>query len=400
MTRTSPAQRRARRRSERVRLLAQALVLTAVVAGTSAFAVLHKTVTVDVDGAVSTVSAFGRTVADVLADQGVVVVPGDLVFPAPGDRVANGSEIVVRHGRDVVVEIDGVRTAVWTTAQTVDEVLAELDFRQEVLASASRSAPLGRDLLRVSTAKDLTVAVDGQAIALATTAVTVREAVAEAGVVLGEHDQVSVALDAQAVDGLMIMITRVQGVLASETTALPFQSVRQDDETLDTGREVVEVHGREGSSTVTFWSYQVNGAEIGRSVLAERVITPPVDELIRVGTFVPPPPPPTPAVAAVEPGTARAIGLELTLARGWDENQFACLDALWTKESGWRSNAHNSSSGAHGIPQALPGSKMASAGADWETNAATQITWGLGYIAGRYATPCGAWEHSVARNWY
>ena len=72
---------------------------------------------------------------------------------------------------------------------------------------------------------------------------------------------------------------------------------------------------------------------------------------------------------------------------------------LWNRESGWRTTAQNSS-GAYGIPQALPGSKMASAGADWRTNAATQIKWGLGYISGRYGTPCGAWGHSQSTGWY
>ena len=73
---------------------------------------------------------------------------------------------------------------------------------------------------------------------------------------------------------------------------------------------------------------------------------------------------------------------------------------LWQKESNWRYTARNPSSGAYGIPQSLPGSKMASAGADWQTNPATQIKWGLGYIAARYGTPCSAWAHSQQVNWY
>ena len=85
---------------------------------------------------------------------------------------------------------------------------------------------------------------------------------------------------------------------------------------------------------------------------------------------------------------------------GWGDDQFGCLVSLWNRESGWNSQAYNSSSGAFGIPQALPGSKMASAGADWQTNAATQISWGLGYIAGRYGNPCGAWSHSESVGWY
>jgi len=108
----------------------------------------------------------------------------------------------------------------------------------------------------------------------------------------------------------------------------------------------------------------------------------------------------TPPFIAPDPGTAQAIAYEMVLARGWGDDQFACLRALWQKESGWRVNAYNASSGAYGIPQSLPGSKMASAGADWETNPATQITWGLGYISGRYGDPCGAWASSQSRGWY
>ena len=92
-------------------------------------------------------------------------------------------------------------------------------------------------------------------------------------------------------------------------------------------------------------------------------------------------------------------------ARGYAQSvlsadQFGCLDSLFAKESGWNAHAMNPSSGAYGIPQALPGSKMASAGADWQTNPVTQVKWGLGYIASRYGTPCAAWGHSQSVGWY
>jgi hypothetical protein len=90
---------------------------------------------------------------------------------------------------------------------------------------------------------------------------------------------------------------------------------------------------------------------------------------------------------------SRAIGCTLTLKAGFGIAQFPCLDKLWKHESGWNYRAENRGSGAYGIPQALPGSKMKSAGADWKTNPATQIEWGLGYIKGRYDSPCGAWSH-------
>lgn len=107
-----------------------------------------------------------------------------------------------------------------------------------------------------------------------------------------------------------------------------------------------------------------------------------------------------PAAGTPDPGSAKAIALGLVTARGWGGDQYNCLVSLWNRESGWNAFAHNKSSGAYGIPQALPGTKMASAGADWATNPATQITWGLGYITARYGTPCGAWASSQSRGWY
>ncbi len=106
------------------------------------------------------------------------------------------------------------------------------------------------------------------------------------------------------------------------------------------------------------------------------------------------------AVSGTSAAEAQAIARGMVSARGWGDDQFSCLVSLWNKESGWNYLAYNRSSGATGIPQALPGSKMASAGADWQTNPATQITWGLGYISGRYGTPCGAWSHSQSTGWY
>ncbi|MFI7704447.1 lytic transglycosylase domain-containing protein [Nonomuraea sp. NPDC049480] len=100
------------------------------------------------------------------------------------------------------------------------------------------------------------------------------------------------------------------------------------------------------------------------------------------------------------PGSNKATAKAMLGQFGFGGDQWGCLEALWTKESGWNERAMNRYSGAYGIPQSLPGTKMASAGADWQTNAATQIKWGLGYIKGRYGTPCAAWGHSQRVGWY
>lgn len=117
-------------------------------------------------------------------------------------------------------------------------------------------------------------------------------------------------------------------------------------------------------------------------------------------THVNQPPASSSSGKGVSPSTAQSIAKGLLPKYGFSSGQFSCLVNLWNYESGWRWNATNRSSGAYGIPQALPASKMASVGSDWRTNAKTQIKWGLNYIKGRYGSPCGAWSHFKSYNWY
>ena len=99
-------------------------------------------------------------------------------------------------------------------------------------------------------------------------------------------------------------------------------------------------------------------------------------------------------------GKNQRIGKGLAADRGWTGRQWVCLKRLWYRESGWSTRSSNSSGTAWGIPQALPGSKMAKFGSDWRTNPVTQIKWGLHYIDNRYGSPCAAWAHSESHNWY
>ncbi|MBF4163114.1 transglycosylase SLT domain-containing protein [Nocardioides sp. CBS4Y-1] len=102
----------------------------------------------------------------------------------------------------------------------------------------------------------------------------------------------------------------------------------------------------------------------------------------------------------IDPDSNRGLGYHLMLQFGFAPDQWPSLDALWQRESGWNQLAENASSGAYGIPQSLPGSKMAVIAPDWRTNPETQITWGLAYIAARYGNPDGAWAHSQRVGWY
>jgi hypothetical protein len=107
----------------------------------------------------------------------------------------------------------------------------------------------------------------------------------------------------------------------------------------------------------------------------------------------------TPVASPAASGSPEQIAEAMLGSFGWSAGQYSCLYPLWEHESGWSVTAANPD-GAYGIPQALPGAKMASAGADWQTDAATQIRWGLEYIKSMYGSPCGAWGHEQAAGWY
>ena len=259
--------------------------------------------------------------------------------------------------------------------------------------SASRSASLGRDTLRVSTLKTIHLVVDGQVIDGVSSAATVRDALRDIGLVL-ERGRPGVR-PARRDRG-----RRARG------PGDPREHRRRDRDRgravrvpggrgprLVKGNKVIATKGKAGVRTTTYELQVVGGVVTGRTPIASVVTVAPVTQVTKVGTAELP----DPSVVAVEPGTAQALGKELAAARGWGDDQFACLLSLWNQESGWRVNAENKSSGAYGIPQALPGSKMATVGADWRTNPATQITWGLNYIGGRYGDPCGACAHSRPR---
>jgi len=190
----------------------------------------------------------------------------------------------------------------------------------------------------------------------------------------------------------------IQVVTRTEEETIEHSSVEQDDASELEGTKKVVTEGEDGTALVSYTVTLQDGEEVDREGGIRVVVDEPVDEVIAVGTKKEPVLPAIPATTNA--GANRALGRELAAQRGWTGEQWECLNALFTKESNWRHNAQNPSSGAYGIPQSLPGSKMASVASDWRTNPATQITWGLNYIKSRYGTPCGAWSHSVARGWY
>jgi hypothetical protein len=177
--------------------------------------------------------------------------------------------------------------------------------------------------------------------------------------------------------------------------AIPHGSSETVDPNAKVGSTRVVQAGVPGVELVSYTVTKVNGIEVERQAGVTVVVQAPQDEIIAIGSLE------IPQTTPAQQGSNRELGQRLASELyGWSGDEWLCLDNLWSRESGWRHTAENKSSGAYGIPQALPGDKMAAYGADWRTNPEPQIKWGLAYIQGRYGTPCGAWSFFLRKNWY
>ena len=254
--------------------------------------------------------------------------------------------------------------------------------------------------------------VDGKTISASTQAETWGQALSDAGVSVDDNDTASVDLTAAPVDGAVVTV-----VQTNVDTAIKAGTTEKPDPTLAKGEKKVETEGVDGVSRTVYNVVTRGGKEVSRTVVSTAVVKPATNAVVLVGTKEATAAATTPATpnnssssssggnatlaaAGTDAASAQAIAKSMMSSYGWDDTQFSCLVKLWNRESGWNYQAYNASSGATGIPQALPGSKMASAGSDWATNPATQIKWGLGYISERYSNPCGAWAHSESVGWY
>lgn len=286
--------------------------------------------------------------------------------------------------------------------------VADVTGRDDVWAQVSRGDGSREPLaLEAGEPISFSVTVDGQTVDLSSSAATLADALIEAGIVVDLDDVVSAPMGEAPTEGAEITVLRVGTQIETEVSAIAFETVQQRTSSLPSGTTQVETAGVEGSRVTTFQATYSDGAVTDRVQLTSVVAAQPVTEVVLVGTATTTTSSGSGSSGGSAPqpvtytgGDPRAIAQEMLAAYGWGSDQWSCLDRLWQKESNWNPYAQNRSSGAYGIPQSLPGSKMASAGADWQTNPATQIRWGLGYIQGRYGSPCGAWSHSQSVGWY
>ena len=192
--------------------------------------------------------------------------------------------------------------------------------------------------------------------------------------------------------------TQIVEKIVTEEIEIPYETITKDisNGSYATQNRVVQA-GSNGLKRVTYRIRYQNGAEIEKTEISSEIIKEPVDKIVEVRVRQ------VTSRGGIVKGSVseyQAYVQKRCFDYGWSDADFQALVKLWNKESGWNPSAHNSSSGAHGIPQALPASKMATAGSDYLTNYKTQIEWGLSYIRNRYGTPTSAWNHSCRKGWY
>ncbi|MCL2490300.1 MAG: ubiquitin-like domain-containing protein [Propionibacteriaceae bacterium] len=366
------------------------------VAGLGVASATTSDVTLTVDGSTSSLHVTGRTVADVLASRGVTVDSQDYLTPAPTTPVKDGTQIEVSHARTLTATIDGQKKTIVTTANTLSSALASIGVNPAAaeLSVPAQSQISANDQVTVQTQKLVALRAGGVTAYFMTTAATVGDVLTARGITVGAEDRLTPAADTAVTDNLSITYQHVTTVQETVTADVPFLTVSKSTPSLGKGETKIVTPGVVGQASQVFNVVLVDGVEESRTMVSETIIVPPVDQVQQIGLGS------SLGASTPEAAAAQAIAQQMLADQGLGDDEFECLVSLWNHESHWNVHSQNTSSGAYGIPQALPGSKMASAGADWQDNPTTQITWGLGYIEKRYGSPCGAWSHFQSVGWY
>lgn len=270
-----------------IKVGAQLLVLCGLVAGLVAFVGNNKTITLNVDGKVSSVQSFGGTVGQVVKSANLDLKPSDRVSPSLDATVHNGTVININQAKEVKVSLDGAEKTVNTTAQDVEDLVTELGVASASSVSAPKDAQLSLagSYVAISTPKSVSIVADGKANTATTTAATVGKVLEEAGITLGANDRTSQPANANVVNDMVIKVSRVDtSQTAVSTEEVPFQTVTAESADMLKGEKEVTQAGAAGKIERTFKLVLVDGREASRSLVSENVAVQPVTEKVTVGT--------------------------------------------------------------------------------------------------------------------
>lgn len=282
--------------------------MVALILGLVAFVGTNKSVELSVDGETSDIMTFGGTVEDVLAKADVQLAAADLVVPAPGTEVLDGSRIEVVTAKTVDVNVDGTGRTVQTTGATVADLISELRVSTKSSLSASLDTSLAKLTgLSISTPKTVLLVADGRSTEIETTAGTVGDLLDEAGIEVGPADRLSAPARADLADGMILKVTRmVTGTQDTVTEAVPFETRSVEDAEMFEGEKQVTAAGTPGERTLVYDTVVLDGRVVSRSLASEKLSLEPVAETITVGTKKRPAPTP-PAGEAPAGGSWAAL---------------------------------------------------------------------------------------------
>jgi uncharacterized protein YabE (DUF348 family) len=325
-----------------VKVGAQLLVLSALVVGLVAFVGNNKTITLNVDGKVSSVQTFGGTVGQVVKSANLELNPADRVSPSVDASVQDGTVINVNKAKEVKVSLDGSEKTVNTTAQDVAGLVTELGVASASSVSVPKDAQLSiaGSYVSISTPKTVSLVADGKVDTATTTAATVGKVLEDAGLVLGANDRSSQPVNAHVVNNMVIKVSRVDtGQTAVTTEDVPFETVTSESGELLKGEKEVTQKGAAGKLEKTFKLVLVDGREASRTLVSETVTVQPVAEKVTVGTKPKP-------VAQAAPAASPSAGTNTGAAAPAMMNE-----AMWDKIAQCESTGNwsiNSGNGYYG----------------------------------------------------
>lgn len=331
------------------------------------------------------------TIGAALREQNIAIEEVDAVEPATTTKLDAGSYTVnVYRARSVIVEDNGVKTQILTAEQSPKKIVEKTGsvlYSEDKAEFHLANSPLtegGAGLrLAVDRAPVVNLMQYGKPVQVRTWAKTVGDLLKEKGIVLGTQDGQSVPSSTPVTNQMNLAVWRngKQTITVEEAIDKPIEEVKNADK--DKGFREVQTPGVDGKKNVTYEIDMQNGKEVSRKVIASVTILEPVKEVVIVGTKV--------AVPVYSGSHA-----DWMTAAGISAADFGYVEKLIQKESGWNPSAVNSYSGACGLVQALPCSKL---GPNWN-DPVVALTWGQNYVASRYGGWAGAWAHSQSVGWY
>jgi len=354
------------------------------------FADSSRIVSIYYDGQQKVITTDATTVGAALEQGGVKLGPGDAVEPDAAAAIPPGFfNINVYRSRPVVVVDGQTHKTVVTAAQSPDliakaagmTVFPEDSYSISTIANITGDGVVGQQVV-IHRAVPVYINSDGHQTLARTQQKTVGGLLNERDVALGPQDTVSPATGTTISAGMTIQINRVTVVMEQQTTAIPHATKTISNPALTIGVTQVQTPGSDGQQISSYRVHFQNGVEQSRDLLSQTMTQAPVTAVVQVGTKI------DLSANPVE------LGQEMAAQRGWVGSQWTALYQLWMHESGWNPNSRDSGSGACGIPQAYPCSKIT------DHSTVGQITWGLNYIAGKYGSPAAAYSYWQGHNSY